>query len=151
MDGGTDVHGGVRFPQQLHDPQRRVIPAKGLHSGAQLQPVGQDHVHDQAEGHAGKHGQAKLIVAGGIAPPQCRRHPRQQQKPAAIGEHEPLVEGDQIVQRTVQDIFRGGNGEIQPEEPDQVHHPVQLVPQVRAAPAAQLAKLHVVSPIFYVN
>ena len=37
------------------------------------------------------------------------------------------------------------------KEPDQVHHPVQLVPQVRAAPAAQLAKLHVVSPIFYVN
>ena len=68
-----------------------------------------------------------------------------------VEEFKPLVEGDQIVQRAVQDIFRGGDGEIQPKEPDQVHHPVQLVPQVRAAPAAQLVKFHVVSPIFYVN
>ena len=82
---------------------------------------------------------------------QCRRYPRQQQKPAAIGEHEPLVEWDQIVQRAVQDIFGGSDGEIQPEEPDQVHPPVQLVPQVRAAPAKAVVKFHVVSPIFYVN
>jgi 2-dehydro-3-deoxygluconokinase len=43
-------------------------------------------------------------------------------------------------QRAVDDIFRVGDGEVQPEEPDEVDHPVQLIPQV--GPCAKKRSFH---------
>ena len=79
-----------------------------------------------------EHHEAELVVAGGVEPPEQCRDARQQEEPAAVGKDEPLVEGDEVVQRAVDDIVRVGDGEVQPEEPDEVDHPVQLIPQVGA-------------------
>ena len=148
MDGRAHIDRGVRPPDQLHDAHCNVAAAHRIHCGADIQTVGQQHVQDQAEGHAGKHGQAELIVALGVAPPQQGRHTSQQHKPAAIRKDEPLIEGDPVIKRGVDDIFGIFDGQIQPEEPDQIHHPVQLEPQVRTAPTPQLFGIHGISPIF---
>jgi hypothetical protein len=74
---------------------------------------------------------------------------RQQEEPAAVGKDEPLVEGDEIVQRAVDDIFRVGDGEVQPEEPDEVEHPVQLIPQV--GPCAKKRSFHVELLVFIIR
>ena len=71
----------------------------------------------------------------------------QQQKPAAIRKDEPLVEGDPVVDPAVDDVFGICDGKVQPEEPDEVHHPVQLKPQMRAALGPQLLAIHGISPI----
>ena len=149
VDGRADVDRGVCAPQQLQDAHGNVAAPDCFCCGADVQAVGQHHVDDQTEGHARKHAQAELVVAGGVVPPQQRRDPRQQQKPAAIGEHEPLVERDAVIQRAVDDVFRVFDRKVQPEEPDEVDHPVQLEPQVRFAAAAQLGQIHSKSPIFY--
>ena len=147
MDGGAHVHRGIRAPQQLHDAHGDVGAAHCLRRGADVQTVGQEHVDDKAEGHAREHHQAELIIACGVAPPQQRRDPRQQQEPAAVREHEPLVEGDHVVEGAVDDVFGGLDGQVQPEEPDEVDHPVQLEPEMRAALRPQLFELHGISPI----
>ena len=134
VDGGADVVGGVRLPDQLHDVHGEVVPAHLLRGGAQIHPVGQDHVQDQAEGHPREHHQAELVVGPGIEPPQQPRHSRQQEKPAAVREDEPLVEGDQVVDRAVDDVGGVGDGPVQRKEPDQIDHPVELEPQMGPAP-----------------
>src|SRR5699024_12726087 len=58
---------------------------------------------------------------------------RSQEKPAAVREDEPLVEGDQVVEGAVDDVGRVGDGPVQRKKPDQIDHPVELVPQVRPA------------------
>ena len=67
VDGGADVHGGVRLPQQLHDPQRRVIPAKGLHGGAQLQPAAGDRAQAAPGGVTGLEDLLYRRHGGGVA------------------------------------------------------------------------------------
>ena len=45
------------------------------------------------------------------------------------------------------DIVRVGDGEVQPEEPDEVEHPVQLIPQV--GPCAKKRSFHGELLVFY--
>ena len=131
MDGGADVHRGISAPKQPHDAHGDVVPSHCFRRGADVQAVGQYHIKNEAEGHAREHHQAELIVAGGVVPPEQGRDPRQQEEPAAIREDEPLVEGDAVIQRDMDDILRVFNGQVQPEEPDQIDQPVELEPQVR--------------------
>ena len=147
MDGRAHVHRCIRLPDQLQDAHGNVAALYIFCRGAQFQTVRQQHIEDQAEGHAREHGQAELIIALGVAPPQQRRHPGQQQKPAAIRKDEPLVEGDPVVDPAVDDVFGICDGKVQPEKPDEVHHPVQLKPQMRAALGPQLLAIHGISPI----
>lgn len=106
VDGGADVHRGVGLPDELHQGHGDVAAAHLLRHGADIEAVGQHHIDDEAEGHAREHHETELVVAGGVEPPQQRRDPGQQEKPAAVGEDEPLVEGDEVVQRAADDVFR---------------------------------------------
>ena len=147
VDGGADVYRGVGFPDELHQGHGDVAAAHFFRRGADVEAVGQHHIEDEAEGHAREHHQTELIIAGGVEPPEQRRDARQQEEPAAVGKDEPLVEGDEIVQRAVDDIVRVGDGEVQPEEPDEVEHPVQLIPQV--GPCARKRSFHGDLLVFY--
>ena len=147
VDGRADIDRGVRAPEHLHDRHGKVIPADGFGGRPDVQTIRQHHVNDQAEGHPGEHHQAELVVAFRVVPPEQRCDRRQQQKPATIREDEPLIEGDEVVDGAVDDVLRVGDGQVQPEEPDEVHHPVQLKPQMRAALGPQLLAIHGISPI----
>ena len=147
VDGRADVDRGVRAPQQLHDAHGNVAAPDCFCCGTDVQAVGQHHVDDQTEGHARKHAQAELVVAFRVVPPEQRCDHCQQQKPAAIRENEPLIEGDEVVNGAVDDVLRVGDGQVQPEKPDQIHHPICLKPQMRLQAGAQRACIHVFSPI----
>ena len=150
VDGRADIDRGIRLPEELHDLHRDVVAADGLRRGADVQTVGQYHIKNEAEGHAGEHHQAELVVAFRVVPPEQRCDRRQQQKPAAIRENEPLIEGDEVVNGAVDDVLRVGDGQVQPEKPDQIHHPICLKPQMRLQAGAQRACIHVFSPIILI-
>ena len=52
-----------------------------------------------------------------------------------------------VYKRQVDDIVRVGDGEVQPEEPDEVDHPVQLIPKV--GPCAKKSSFHGDLLVFY--
>ena len=53
------------------------------------------------------------------------------------------VERDEVIHRGVDDVFGVSDGQIQPEEPDEVDHPVSLIPQVGLEPHAQSLCVHI--------
>ena len=57
VDGRADIDRGIRLPEELHDLHRDVVAADGLRRGADVQTVGQYHIENEAEGHAGEHHQ----------------------------------------------------------------------------------------------
>ena len=143
MDRGADIDRGICFPNELHQGHGKILPADGFRRGADVKAVGQYHINNETERHAREHHQAELVIAGGVVPPQQGRDRRQQHEPTAIRKNEPLVEGDEVIHRGVDDVFGGRDGQIQPEEPDEVDHPVSLIPQVRLEPRAQRLCVHI--------
>lgn len=110
VDGGADIDRGICFPDELHQGHGKILPADGFRRGSDVKAVGQYHINNEAERHAREHHQAELVITGSVEPPQQGRDRRQQHEPAAIRKNEPLVEGDEVIHRGVDDVFGVGYG-----------------------------------------
>lgn len=119
MDGGTDVG-----PEVSIDQAACTSHAAGLLMGdglrTQVQPIWEQQIQQQADCHAGKHHRTQIKVIGAVTPQQGDQCPGNQEKPGAVSKDEPFVEGNPVIQCTVNQIDRFGNQLFKCEETDKV-------------------------------
>ena len=120
MDGGADIGGGIQRPDAPHQKSGKVGSSNRLRT--KCHPVWKQEVEHQTQRYPRKQDAAQVKIMGAVPTQQNHHRPRNQAKPAQIGEDEPLAEGDDIIQPTVQKVDRSGDYLLQQKEDAEIAH-----------------------------
>ena len=124
VDGRADVGGRVGVVEPAHRPGEEV---RAVHTvRAEIQPIGDDDIHCQRDGHAREQGKAEPPEVGaGRFPQQIEQGERDPDEPCKIGDDRIFAEGDQIVQPAVDPDFGHGDVDFEPVEHREIKHKIK--------------------------
>ena len=117
--------GGVNTPDE---PGGNILMLE--HRRAQLLPVGEHPVEQDDRDKAERDKQHIGLKILRVPEREIERHGKQQRMPQAVGEDEPLAEGDGIVQRAVHHIIIALHGVLHDRKKHQIDHPEHQHPQM---------------------
>ena len=124
MDGRADIGGSVGGVELTDDPGEDVRTVDAI--GAEVQPVGEDDIDRQRDGHAREERQAEPpeVRARGL-PQQIEQGERDPDEPRQIGDDGILAEGDEVIQMAVDPDFRHGDVDFEPVEHREIKHKIE--------------------------
>ena len=101
MDGGTHMVGRGNPPQDAYQDSTRI---RACYLPAQVQPVGQQHIDQQAHRSTCEHDKAKLQIGSSVLHHKIHQKQRNPQIPQEIRNHKPFIEGNPVIHHAADDI-----------------------------------------------